>query len=348
MNLKKVGLFIKQLRNENKISQQKLADMIPIDRTGLSKWENGETLPPIDKMKILCDIFKISIDELISGERTTQNNKNIQKNNLFNYLIAQDSKYKKLKQFFIILLLILFIIVFLFLMYYFSQTYNTEKVYKVDTLSEKCVIINGLLVITRETSYFRIGAINNEIIDIKILYKNNEKEVIMFEGSSDSLIIDFYGYNGFINNKNFDEVKNNLYLKINEEIFKLYLTEYYKNDNFILKKWNSNSKNQDLKKEGINNEIPAKIKEEFDCTKEICKKKINGIQIDYFIDINTIFLKDKNNVIEYNFSYKEFKFNSPNINFTMNDEKLICNSKSCLDYKNIYEKYYTNIIKKYI
>ena len=45
MDLSKIGLFIKELRKENKMSQQNLADMIPIDRTGLSKWENGETIP---------------------------------------------------------------------------------------------------------------------------------------------------------------------------------------------------------------------------------------------------------------------------------------------------------------
>ena len=94
MDLNKIGLFIKELRKEKKMSQQQLADKIPIDRTGLSRWENGDVLPPVDKMKLLCEIFDISVDELLSGERSTIINKSTHQKKLFDYLISQDSKYK--------------------------------------------------------------------------------------------------------------------------------------------------------------------------------------------------------------------------------------------------------------
>lgn len=348
MDLSKIGLFIKELRKENKMSQQNLADMIPIDRTGLSKWENGETIPPIDKMIKICEIFKISIDELISGERSNKENINIHRNNLFDYLISQDSKYRKIKKILFSTLIIIFILIVIFLIYYFNQTYNTEKIFKINTSSENYVVENGILIITRETSYFKIGAINNEILNITIYHKKNGKNIVMFEGSSDSLITDFNGYNGFINNKNIDKIKDNLYLKINEDEVKLYLTEYYNNDDLILKTWVANPDSQNSEITKINNKIPQKIKKEFKCDKLTCTKIIDDIQVDYFTENNTIFINDKDNNVQYDITYNKLYFNNSNINFIVDNDEFICKSNSCIGYEKLYKKYYINIIKKYI
>ena len=83
MDVEKIGLFIKKLRTDRKMSQYDLADLIPIDRSVVSKWERGEVLPPVDKMKILCDIFDITVDELISGELKTNENEKAHQTNLF-------------------------------------------------------------------------------------------------------------------------------------------------------------------------------------------------------------------------------------------------------------------------
>ena len=72
MNPEKVGKFIKELREEKKISQYALADMMHVDRTLISKWENGRGLPDYSLLQDLCDTLSISINELFSGEKISK------------------------------------------------------------------------------------------------------------------------------------------------------------------------------------------------------------------------------------------------------------------------------------
>ena len=92
----KTGEFIRKLRSDNKMSQNDLAEMIPIDRSVISKWERGEATPPIDKMKILCKIFHVTIDELISGEFKTKENEEEHENNLFDFLFINFTSFPSL------------------------------------------------------------------------------------------------------------------------------------------------------------------------------------------------------------------------------------------------------------
>ena len=63
-----IGEKIYHLRVVNNLSQDDLAKMMEISRQSLSKWENDETLPNIDNIKQLCEIFKISADEMINDK----------------------------------------------------------------------------------------------------------------------------------------------------------------------------------------------------------------------------------------------------------------------------------------
>ncbi len=60
-----IGEKIVHLRIVNNISQEELAKNLKVSRQSLSKWENDDTLPPLDKIRELCTIFKVSADELI-------------------------------------------------------------------------------------------------------------------------------------------------------------------------------------------------------------------------------------------------------------------------------------------
>ncbi len=60
-----IGQKIIQLRTNLGISQEKLADMINVSRQSVSKWEMDQSLPQIDKILQLADIFKVSCDELL-------------------------------------------------------------------------------------------------------------------------------------------------------------------------------------------------------------------------------------------------------------------------------------------
>lgn len=77
MDKKKIGNFIKELRKEKKLSQEDLADLfldvnIIVSSKAISDWENGKTIPEIEKIRELANMFEITIDELLDGERISQ------------------------------------------------------------------------------------------------------------------------------------------------------------------------------------------------------------------------------------------------------------------------------------
>lgn len=57
-----------QLRKENGLSQEQLAEKLDISRQAISKWETGESQPDMSKLVILSDILKVSMDELSGKE----------------------------------------------------------------------------------------------------------------------------------------------------------------------------------------------------------------------------------------------------------------------------------------
>jgi transcriptional regulator with XRE-family HTH domain len=54
-----------QLRREKGLSQEQLADMLNISRQAISKWEAGGTMPELEKLMAISDIFGVSVDYLV-------------------------------------------------------------------------------------------------------------------------------------------------------------------------------------------------------------------------------------------------------------------------------------------
>ena len=59
---------IKQIRNENKLTQEQFAEKMLVSRTAVSKWENGTCYPSIDSLKYMSQTFNVSLDKLLSSE----------------------------------------------------------------------------------------------------------------------------------------------------------------------------------------------------------------------------------------------------------------------------------------
>lgn len=59
---------LKALRTQHNLTQEQLAEMIYVTRAAISKWETGKGYPGIDSLKMLSQVFGVSIDELISED----------------------------------------------------------------------------------------------------------------------------------------------------------------------------------------------------------------------------------------------------------------------------------------
>lgn len=60
------GEKLKQLRKDNNLTQEDLAEKIYVTRTAVSKWETDKALPAIDSLKLISELFHVGIDDLIS------------------------------------------------------------------------------------------------------------------------------------------------------------------------------------------------------------------------------------------------------------------------------------------
>ncbi len=63
-----LGERIYKLRTEKEMSQGDLADALEVSRQSISKWETNGSVPELDKLVKLSEIFDISLDELITGK----------------------------------------------------------------------------------------------------------------------------------------------------------------------------------------------------------------------------------------------------------------------------------------
>lgn len=54
------------LRKLHELTQEEVAEKIGVSRQALAKWENGETIPDIEKCAMLADLYDVTLDELVT------------------------------------------------------------------------------------------------------------------------------------------------------------------------------------------------------------------------------------------------------------------------------------------
>ena len=59
---------LSKLRIKNKLTQADLAKKINYTDKSISKWENGDSTPPIDVIKLLADTYGVTVDYLLSND----------------------------------------------------------------------------------------------------------------------------------------------------------------------------------------------------------------------------------------------------------------------------------------
>ena len=61
--------IIFELRTKNGLSQDELAEKLYVTRQAVSRWENGETVPNTETLKLLSKLFDVSINTILGSPR---------------------------------------------------------------------------------------------------------------------------------------------------------------------------------------------------------------------------------------------------------------------------------------
>lgn len=61
--------IIKKLREKNGLTQEQMAERLVISRQAVSRWENGDTQPDTESLKLLSKEFNVSINTLLGTPR---------------------------------------------------------------------------------------------------------------------------------------------------------------------------------------------------------------------------------------------------------------------------------------
>ena len=59
---------IVRLRKINQMTQEDIAEAVGVSRQAVAKWESGETIPDLEKCKLLAELFGVSLDDLANYE----------------------------------------------------------------------------------------------------------------------------------------------------------------------------------------------------------------------------------------------------------------------------------------
>ena len=59
---------IVRLRKLNQMTQEDIAEEVGVSRQAVAKWESGETIPDLEKCKLLAELFGVSLDDLANYE----------------------------------------------------------------------------------------------------------------------------------------------------------------------------------------------------------------------------------------------------------------------------------------
>ena len=133
---------IYRIRQERKLTQKEIGDIIGVSDRTISKWENGTTVPDLCQIRNICKKLEISPSLLIKSEKKLSDDiTNLRRGigKILNYILHN-------------IFLITFILVFMLLLLYFINNYNSIKIYDLKYNSENISFENGYLFKTKVTN----------------------------------------------------------------------------------------------------------------------------------------------------------------------------------------------------
>lgn len=240
---------IYRIRQERKLTQKEIGDIIGVSDRTISKWENGTTVPDLCQIRNICKKLEISPSLLIKSEKKLRDNiTNLRRGigKILNYILHN-------------IFLITFILVFILLLLYFINNYNSIKIYDLKYNSENISFENGYLFRTKVTNILiindiKINKIKYNPIDTKVelyTFVNGDKKIIYTSENLNNIYIEENKSGSDLLSKDvIESIKQNLYLLIetkdennNEYNYECQITfkEKYNNNKLLYKSYIKNN-----------------------------------------------------------------------------------------------------------
>ena len=124
MDQKKIGDFLKSLRQEKGLTQTQLADILYVSNRSISRWEQGNGLPDIDLLLKLAHFYDVKLEEILDGQRNNMDNK-IDSTVLKAAELENDEKKKMIR---IIQVITLISLIFLLISYLLSDSLGQNDI----------------------------------------------------------------------------------------------------------------------------------------------------------------------------------------------------------------------------
>ena len=73
MDQKKIGSFLRELRKNEGLTQEQVAEKLGISSRTISRWETGAYMPDISMLVGIAEMYDVDVREIIDGERKEEN-----------------------------------------------------------------------------------------------------------------------------------------------------------------------------------------------------------------------------------------------------------------------------------
>lgn len=352
MNNEMRGKFIAKLRKKYDLTQEELGNLLHYSRNNISKWENGLSTPSDpETLKKLSEIFDVTVEELMYGEKLDNQDKKNITSNLDNE-IRKVSKVKK-NIFIIILIMMIFIILLSVFIVYNKFIKNSVNLYSLYLDDDNFYMNESFLFISNDNSIFSfntIGSKNDEEVQfIKIYYFKNNEQIALIEGDNKYYLLEDNSY------KLYKLKKYDLYMDIitdkNEyEKIKLVKDTKYVNDKIV---YHTNDDSSEVLDDYKNYDKSILLEEGFITSNNDLYIRI--IDNDRYISIegNKLFMiyeydNDKVSFIEGSLTNDEFIYYDNEEEYIVVQKEKNCNIDNCQSYNDYaeYLYYLKNLIIK--
>lgn len=64
---------LKELRKQSGFTQEQIAEKLNVTRSAVARWETGKGIPDISNLIVISEVYGISLDELIKGDKQIEN-----------------------------------------------------------------------------------------------------------------------------------------------------------------------------------------------------------------------------------------------------------------------------------